>query len=206
MNSQAEGQSLIDILDEITDIVTKARSVPMSASAMVNRSEVLDLLDAAKDMVPDQIVRADGLLAQASSVTNDAKDRAQEIVAQAELDAHNTIQEAREQASRLVSQDSITIAARAQAQKIIDEAKSKADKLKRGADNYTDRALLDMQDRVVDMGQSLDELAANVQSHIDAILDQVAAGRGVIADRQDTDHHEETHDSENNEESEGTWI
>ncbi len=39
------GDSLIAILDELIEVVASARGVPMSASAMINRSEVLDLLE-----------------------------------------------------------------------------------------------------------------------------------------------------------------
>ena len=103
MNTEEQGQSLLAILEELTEIVQNARSVPMSASAMVNRSQMLDLLGTAHEIVPDQIVAADGLLQQADTVTADAQQRAQEIIERAERDAENTIQEAREQASRLVS-------------------------------------------------------------------------------------------------------
>ncbi len=119
----SEGDSLIAVLEELTDLVTRARAVPMSASAMVNRSEVLDLLQAARDLVPDQIVRADGLLANADSVTTQAQSRASEIIERAKQDAEDTVSEARDQASRLVSQDAVTIAAKARAQRIIDDSK-----------------------------------------------------------------------------------
>ena len=198
MNTEEQGQSLLAILEELTEIVQNARSVPMSASAMVNRSQMLDLLGTAHEIVPDQIVAADGLLQQADTVTADARQRAQEIIERAERDAENTIQEAREQASRLVSQDSVTVAAKAQAQRILDEAKSQAEKMRRGADQYSDATLMDLQDRVADLGNSVDALSASVQAQVDDILAKIVAGRGVIAGRQE-DQDEET-------EAEETWI
>ena len=38
-----DAASVVDILDQLIDIVRSARSVPMSASAMVNRSQVVEL-------------------------------------------------------------------------------------------------------------------------------------------------------------------
>ena len=189
MNSEEQGQSLLAILDELTDLVKNARSVPMSASAMVNRSEVLDLLATAKEIMPDQIVAADGLLQQADHVTAEAHDRARDILERAQQDAEDTVQEAREQASRLVSQDSVTIAAKAQAQRIVDEAKMQAEKLRRGADQYSDDTLAELQDHVADLGNSIDSLSAGVQAQVDDVLGKIVAGRGVIARRQDDEAH-----------------
>lgn len=197
MNSEEQGQSLLAILDELTELVRNARSVPMSASAIVNRSEVLDLLSTAQEIMPDQIVAADGLLQQAESVTTEARQQAEDIVHRAQQDAEDTLQEAREQASRLVSQDAVTIAAKAQAQRIVDEAKSQAEKLRRGADEYSDRTLLELQEHVADLGNSIDLLSSGVQSQVDDILSKVVAGRNVIANR-----HEDQPDSE----EEDSWT
>ena len=166
-------ESILDILDELIDIVTNARSVPMSASAMVNRAHVLDLLQTARASVPGQIVEADGLLANADSVTTGAHNDADRIRERAD----------REQASRLVSEDAVTVSAKAQAQKIVDEAKTHSDRLIYGANDYSDNTLRELQEQVADLGNSLDELASGVQNHIDVLLGQIQAGRNVIATR-----------------------
>ncbi len=202
----SEGDSLIAVLEELTDLVTRARAVPMSASAMVNRSEVLDLLQAARDLVPDQIVRADGLLANADSVTTQAQSRASEIIERAKQDAEDTVSEARDQASRLVSQDAVTIAAKARAQRIIDDSKSQAEKLRQGADTYSDSTLLALQGKVSDIGGEIDSLTSSLQDRIDVMLSQIIAGRNVIAERYeggDATTHESGVEGENEEES---WI
>lgn len=205
-HDNSEGDSLIAVLDELTDLVTRARAVPMSASAMVNRSEVLDLLQAARDLVPDQIVRADGLLANADNVTTQAQGRAAEIVERAQQDAEDTLAEAREQAARLVSQDAVTIAAKARAQRIIDDAKSQAEKLRQGADTYSDNTLLSLQARVSDVGGEIDALTVAVQERIDVMLSQIIAGRNVIAERYDgSDAADRDADAQGNSEEE-TWI
>lgn len=100
MTTNDDALSVIAILDELTDLVTTARAVPMSASAMINRSQVLDLLSEARDILPEQIVEADGLLANADSVTNRAERDAHVIRERAERDAEDILAAAREQASR----------------------------------------------------------------------------------------------------------
>ena len=190
MNTESEGASLVAILNELTELVTNARAVPMSASAMVNRSEVLDLLATARDQVPDQIVAADGLLADAEDMRAEAQGRADDIVERAQHDAEDTVAQAREQAARLVSQDAITIAAKARAQRIVDDAKSHADKLAAGADTYSDNSLLALQEQVSSIGNELESLNRTVQERIDSLIGQIIAGRNVISDRSREDEEE----------------
>ena len=180
---RSEGESLVAVLDELIELVSNAPTTVMSAAIKVNRSEILDLLATARDLVPDQIVRADGLLANADGFTHEAQARASRIVEHAQNDAEDTIAEAREQAARLVSQDAITIAAKARAHRIIDDAKSQAEKLRRGANEYSDASLLSLQNKVSEVGSEIDSLTSAVQERIDIMLSQIIAGRNIIAER-----------------------
>ena len=175
---------VVDILDQLIDIVRSARSVPMSASAMVNRSQVIELLTTARDILPDQLVEADGLLAEVDSVTARAHEEAARIREGAEHDAEDIVAQAREQAARLVSQDAVTVSAKAQAQRIVDDATNQAEALKNGADEYSDQRLRELQDQVAELGNSMDGLSRGFQGQIDAVLGQIKAGRQVIAARQ----------------------
>jgi hypothetical protein len=51
------------VLDELSDIVEAARAMPMSEKCVVNRNEVLDLLDAIRQMLPTAVQEAEVLLA-----------------------------------------------------------------------------------------------------------------------------------------------
>lgn len=62
-----------------------------------------------------------------------------------------------------MAQDQITIAAKSQATRVLDEAQSKADALKRGADGYA--------------ASTLDTLSDELNS----LLDQIEAGRAHLA-------------------------
>lgn len=179
-----DAASVVDILDQLIDIVRSARSVPMSASAMVNRSQVIELLTTARDILPDQLVEADGLLAEVDSVTARAHDEAARIRERAEHDAEDIVAQAREQAARLVSQDAVTVAAKSQAQRIVDDATNQAEAMKKGADEYSDERLRELQDQVAELGNSMDGLSRKFQGKIDVVLGQVKAGRRVIAERQ----------------------
>lgn len=149
-----DGASLFAILDELSTLVTTARAMPMSASVLVNRAEAVDLIAAAKAVVPSEIRAADDVLTGAESVLADARDRAARI-----------LQEAEEQAERLVSKENVVELAGQRAEQIIATAEERADELARNADDYCDRQLAQFE---IDLG---------------AIAKQVRAGRDRLSSR-----------------------
>ena len=47
-----------DLVEELIEIITSAKSMPLSSSAIVTRDEVLDLLEAIRDELPEELRRA----------------------------------------------------------------------------------------------------------------------------------------------------
>ena len=71
-------------LDELTGIVEQARSMPMSASCVVNRGEVLELLAEVKALLPEEFRHAQILLADRESVVDEGRREAQRLINLAE--------------------------------------------------------------------------------------------------------------------------
>lgn len=145
---------LTGILDAIATVVADARSMPMSSSVLVNRAELLDLVEQARAVLPEQLTRADEVLAAA----DDSRSAA-------ERDAEVVLAAARAEAAALVEADAVTAAARERAAEIVAQAEATADRLRRDADDYCDRRLADFE---IDLG---------------TLLAQVQAGRAKLADR-----------------------
>jgi len=51
-----------DLIEELIEIVTSAKSMPLSSSAIITRDEVLDLLEAIRDELPEELRRARRML------------------------------------------------------------------------------------------------------------------------------------------------
>ena len=119
-----------DKLDELSSIVENARAMPMSASCVVNRAHVLDLLDDARAMLPDSLAQADDLLAGR-----------QEIVDAAHAEAAEIIAAAREHARQLVTEHEVYRAAEAEADAVRAAADAEADRMRRETDDYVDAKL-----------------------------------------------------------------
>ncbi len=142
------------VLEALTAAVTGARAMPMSSSVLVNKAELLDLVEQAREALPAQLTRADALLADADAAKEQARAEAQAIVATA-----------RAEANRLVEAEAVTEAARERAAQIVADAQAQAEALRRDADDYCDRRLADFE---IDLGK---------------VVAQVQAGRAKLAGR-----------------------
>lgn len=154
MTEPSSGESLVAILDELTDLVSSARAMPMSASALINRAEVLDLIESARAVLPSQISQADSLIADADAVLDRARREAAKI-----------LEKARARADHLVSEEAVVAAATTRAAEIEAAARADAERLAREADDYCDRQLAQFE---IDLG---------------AVTNQVAAGRARLVER-----------------------
>lgn len=146
---------LLAILDDVALVVQSARAMPMSASVIVNKAEVLDLVEAAREAVPDQVAAADQIVADAEAVRSRATAEAEQALADARIEAE-----------RIVSEHEITAAAHRRAEEIVAAAQARAAELEAGADDYCDSRL------------------AQFEVDIDAVKQQVLAGRARLAARQ----------------------
>jgi cell division septum initiation protein DivIVA len=153
-DARTRPEGLTGILDALTTVISSARAMPMSSSVLVNRAEMLDLVDQARDALPAQLGRADELLADADSAR-----------AAAQVEAEVVLARAGEQAAQLVDAEVVVAAARERAQEIVRGAQENAEGLRRDADDYCDRRLGDFE---IDLGK---------------LLSQVQAGRARLADR-----------------------
>lgn len=154
MSQSDAGSSLVAILDELGDLFTQARSMPMSASAIINRAQVTELIEAAKEVLPSQISRADKVMADADAVLEQARGQAEEIV-----------EGAHARAEELISEQHVVAQAKERADRIVAEAETTAEKLARDADDYCDRQL------------------AQFEIDLNAVSAQVTAGRARLEER-----------------------
>ncbi|MFE0353145.1 ATP synthase F0 subunit B [Streptomyces nigra] len=117
-------------LDEIVSAVSSARSMPMSASCVVNRAELLSMLEEVREALP-------GSLAQAQELIGDRE----QMVEQARQEAERIIQGAHAERGSLVSGTEIARRSQAEADRILAEARQEAEEIRAEADDYVDSKL-----------------------------------------------------------------
>ncbi|WP_196791746.1 ATP synthase subunit B family protein [Motilibacter deserti] len=117
-------------LDELTGLVSEARSMPMSASCIVNRGEVLALLDEMRELLPEELHHAEAVLEDRDAVVDDGRRQAAQV-----------LEEAYAERERLVGQEEVVAEAHRQARAIVAEAEELAARMRRETDDYVDAKL-----------------------------------------------------------------
>jgi len=128
--SDQQAYDLETILRELREIIDTARTMPMSASVLVNREETLELIDEALGVLPDELRHARWLL----------KER-DEYLAQARRDAEDIVEAGRVQAERMVERTEVAREARRVSQQVVSSAEADSRRLRHEAEDYIDQKL-----------------------------------------------------------------
>jgi hypothetical protein len=124
----------IEALDALEQIITEARGVPLSASAVIPREDALNLLRQIRAAMPAEHQQAQEVMNERERILTDAHEKSAFIVEQA-----------REERSRLLAKAEVVVAAEKEAQRVVLEARAEAEKLARDADDYADAKLADVE-------------------------------------------------------------
>jgi regulator of protease activity HflC (stomatin/prohibitin superfamily) len=120
-------QSVEEKLAKLREIVLHARAMPMSASCVINRNEVLQAIDDVVQHLPDEFAEAQRVI-----------DEAQAKVAEGEAEADRIVNEARGKVSQLAEDSEVVSQAQQLAAKIKAEAETDAAALRRETDVFID--------------------------------------------------------------------
>ena len=147
-----------DLINEMRAVLHEARSMPMSSSAVVNRSELLSLVDRLEKACEVEMGEAREVLGTRDHIVADARQQAEQI-----------LHEARLEQDRLVSDTEVYRSAQRRAEEQLGEARSEAEALHREADEYVDGKL------------------AGFEISMQRILETVQRGRQRLAGRSELD-------------------
>jgi hypothetical protein len=141
-------------LTGLRDAVENARSMPMSASAVINRQEVLDMIGRLSAAIDEASSESDAVVTQRDAVLAGGHEEAGEVVRQAELER-----------DRLVSDSEVFRVAQREADQVLAAAKSEADELRRETDTYVEQRF------------------ANFEIALEKTMSEVRRGRATLAGR-----------------------
>ncbi len=123
----------MDSIEKLTAAITvveEARGVPLSASCVLHRGEMLELLEEVRTALPHDLDSAQKVIS--------ARDA---IVEEGRLSAEQMIAMAREDVSRMVEQTTIVQKARSEAAKILEDAREQSAQEKQEVQEYIDGRL-----------------------------------------------------------------
>ncbi len=134
------------LIDEIEEYIDNCKYKAFSTDViMVNKAEIDDLLRELRMKTPEEIKRYQKVISNKEAILNDAKQKAQNLLKNAEVQTnelvseHEIMQQAYSQANEIV-----TLATK-QAQEILDNAMIEANGMKTAAMQYTDNILANLE-------------------------------------------------------------
>lgn len=116
---------IMHLIDRLEEVLNESRQLPFTHNIIVDEERVFEIIDQMRALIPEEVKKAQQLLAQ--------KDR---ILAQAQEEANRTLAIAKEKRDQMVEREAIVQAAHARAEQILAEAKLEQENTRREADAY----------------------------------------------------------------------
>lgn len=113
------------MIDRLEELLNESRPLPFTHNVIVDEDRMLDLIDQMRVSIPEEVKKAQQLLAQ--------RDR---LIAQAQEEANRTVNIARDRSSELVERDQVVQAAYTQAEQIKAQATADSEAIRKEADEY----------------------------------------------------------------------
>jgi F0F1-type ATP synthase membrane subunit b/b' len=148
-NGHHSGTDVETLLHRVADLVGNARPMPLSASVMINRDEVLELVEEGLSRLPEELRAARWLLRERD-----------EFLAKVQREGDDILDAARVRAERMVQRTEVVRNAQHTARQVIDDAEAEARRLRHEAEDFCDQKLaqfeivLDRTIRTVQAGRS----------------------------------------------------
>ncbi len=149
-------------LQQLDELIQDAKSMPLSSSVLVNKDEVLEMLQQMQEDLPEEIKQARWIV----------KDR-EELLAKARTEGDKLIEQAREEQLRMARKEEVLARANAEGERILTEADEKARAMIEEAEDYVDAKLAQFEialRKILEDGQAANKALART-------LDQVELGR-----------------------------
>jgi cell division septum initiation protein DivIVA len=141
---------ILQMIDRLEELLNESRPLPFTHNVIVDEDRMLDLIDQMRVSIPDEVKKAQQLLAQ--------RDR---LLAQAQEEANRTIAIAREKSDQLIERDQVVQTAYTQADQIKARAESEALTIRQDADSYVMETLRNLE---TEMQRALNQVRNGIRT------------------------------------------
>ena len=119
-----------DMLRQAGELVAAGRPMPLSASVMINRDEVLELIEGSIERLPDELMAARWLL----------KER-DEYLAKVQREGEAMIADAQARVAQMVQRSEVVKASQQRAGQILDRAEAQSRQMRHEVEDFCDQKL-----------------------------------------------------------------
>ena len=138
------------MIDRLEELLNESRPLPFTHNVIVDEDRMLDLIDQMRVSIPEEVKKAQHLLAQ--------RDR---LMAQAQEEANRTVNLARDRSTELVERDQVVQAAYTQAEQIKAQAYADGDAIRHEADEYVLETLRSLE---MEMERALNQVRNGIRT------------------------------------------
>ena len=196
---------LYETVDELTTVIENARSVPMSASCMVPRDHLLDLLDDLRESLPEDVQAAGAIVeqrteilqqaqAEAERLTGATRAESEQLLGQSRRTRDEILGTARRQRDELLAQaqadaEQLLVDAEAEAARLVDEGRRHQEALVAAAHAEHERLITETEvyrgavTRADELGAHTVAEVARMRAEVDEYVDSRLAEFGTTLDR-----------------------
>jgi hypothetical protein len=143
---------ILQLIDRLEELFNDAKALPFTHNVVVDEDRMLELIDQMRIAIPEEVKKAQQVMAQ--------RDR---VMAQAQEEANRTLQIARDKADQMIQKDMIVGEAQRRADQIVGQARAEAEATRVDADNYVVDTLMQLQDQIAKLSNQVSNGVRMVQ-------------------------------------------
>ena len=132
---------IMALIDRIEDALDSAKPIPLTRQRRLDTDRVFEIIDEIRASFPDELKQARWIV----------KER-QEMLEEAEKEANRILEDARDRADSMASEQEVVKRAQEQAASMIDSARQQEREIRLGAEDYADEMLANLE---VNLGKLL---------------------------------------------------
>jgi len=141
-------EDIVNIVDQIEELATSGKKVPMSKKTLVDPDQLLKLVEQLRQSIPDDFSRAQEVLRKRDDLLNKGLDEARRIRASAESELRSRLEETSIAKEAQKHAEQTVAEAQTKAKRILEAAELEAKKRREAADQYSQEVLYQLEQDV----------------------------------------------------------
>ena len=148
------------LLDEMDELVSSSSKVPLSGKSMIDKRELLELVDEIRIKLPDELKQAEWI-----------KEERQRILTEAQSDADTMVKEVQVHIESMVDHHEIVTEAEKRGEEILEREQISAKEVRSGAREYADNILASVVENLKEIGIRVDDTVELLETNREELND-----------------------------------
>lgn len=157
---------LLSILNDLEEFIQNSSRVPMTKKVLLDEEKLLDFLDRARTILPEEVRKAKWLVQEREKVISESRQEAARL-----------LEDAQRQIEKMADQSEVVRRAKEMADEILLKAEKTAREMKLGARDYADDQLAKLEARMEKIAKEMEKGRLDLESNVEKIMKEIEGGR-----------------------------